>query len=179
MVIESDASLTGWGATSDGIRTGGTWNFREANWHINCLETQAANLAVQTFAKTQSNIQILLLLDNTTAVAYINHLGGTVSPQASKLVKDLWIWCLRRGITLKAQHLPGKENVIADLESRVRRNRSDWTLNPVIFNRIQALAPVEIDLFASRLSTQLPRFFSWRPVPRLWQQMLYYKTGQG
>lgn len=47
-----------------------------------------------------------------------NHLGGTVSPQASLLVKEMWMWCLERNITLRAQHLPGKENVVANQESR-------------------------------------------------------------
>ena len=88
MVIESDASLIGWGATSGGVDTGGRWNTQEKHWHINCLEIQAANLAVRTFVKNRQNMSVLLLLDNTTAVAYINHLGGTVSPRATELVKD-------------------------------------------------------------------------------------------
>ena len=46
------------------------------------------------------------------------------------------------------------------------RDRSDWMLNPTLFQRIQRRFPnLEIDLFASRLSSQLPRFFSWRPDP--------------
>ena len=85
--IESDASLIGWGATSNNVQTGAPWSPKEQGWHINCLEIQAANLAVRTFAKDKSNILILLLVDNTTAVSYINHLGGTVSPLATKLVK--------------------------------------------------------------------------------------------
>ena len=58
MTIESDASLMGWGATSDGINTGGPWNTQERRWHINCLEIPAAYLAVRTFAKAQFNIQL-------------------------------------------------------------------------------------------------------------------------
>ena len=46
------------------------------------------------------------------------------------------------------------------------RDRSDWMLNPTLFQRIRRRFPeLEIDLFASRLSFQLPRFFSWRPDP--------------
>ena len=37
-------------------------------------------LATQTFLKGQTGISMLLQMDNTTAVAYINNLGGTVSP---------------------------------------------------------------------------------------------------
>ena len=46
------------------------------------------------------------------------------------------------------------------------KDRSDWMLNPSIFRHVQNRFPdMEIDLFASRLSFQLPRFFSWRPDP--------------
>ena len=47
--------------------------------HINCLELLAVTLAVKSFAKHRTRISILLRIDNTTAVAYINHLGGTIS----------------------------------------------------------------------------------------------------
>ena len=45
-------------------------------------------------------------------------------------------------------------------------DRTDWKLNPVIFQEINNLyGPLDIDLFASRLSTQCPLFFSWWPDP--------------
>ena len=56
-----------------------------------------------------------------------------------------------------------EENTIADAESRAFKDWWDWMLNPELFRRIQLrFGPLEIDLFASRASTQLPRFFSWR-----------------
>ena len=46
------------------------------------------------------------------------------------------------------------------------KERSDWMLCPEIFRSIQAqLGPLEIDLFASRLTKQLPTYVSWRPDP--------------
>lgn len=121
---------------------------------------------MKTFTKNRSDMTILLRIDNTTAVSYINRLGGPVSPQATEITKQLWLWCLERNISLRAQYLPGKDNVRADRESRVLRDRSDWMLNPEIFSRIQlVLGPVDIDLFATRLTSQLTRFFSWRPDP--------------
>ena len=47
----------------------------EKSLHINCLELLAATLAVQTYAREKSGISILLQLDNSTAVAYINRRG--------------------------------------------------------------------------------------------------------
>ena len=90
------ASLLGWGASCQGQRTGGPWTEHKVKMHINCLELLAATFAVQTFAKKVATI--LLKLDNTSAVAYINNLGGTVSPELVELAKNLWMWCLERNI---------------------------------------------------------------------------------
>ena len=52
IVIDSDASLQGWGATCKGKSTRGPWSPQEQTLHINCL---TATLAVQTFAKGRSS----------------------------------------------------------------------------------------------------------------------------
>ena len=57
---------------------------RARNAH-NCLELLAATLAVKTFLKDLTEITVLLKLENQTAVAYINNMGGTVSPQLTHL----------------------------------------------------------------------------------------------
>ena len=99
-------------------------------------------------------------------VAYINNRGGTVSKPLVSLAKHLWMWCLERNVHITAQHLPGVLNSVADAESRKMMDRSDWKLNPVIFQRVvDRYGPIEIDLFASRLTTQCRRYFSWRPDP--------------
>ena len=85
---------------------------------------QAALLAVQTFLRDQSGILVLLQLDNTTAVAYINNLGGTVSPQLTGIARSLWMWALQRDIMLTAQHIPGTSNCVADVESRTIRDHN-------------------------------------------------------
>ena len=43
--------------------------------NTNCLELLTAMLALQTFVKSATGVSILLRLDNSTAVAYINKLG--------------------------------------------------------------------------------------------------------
>ena len=63
---------------------------------------------------------------------------------------ELWMWCLRRDILLTTQYLPGRENVTADRESRVMKDRSDWMLNPMIFQRVMdRFWKLEVDLFAT------------------------------
>jgi len=73
---------------------------------------------------------------------------------------------MERNILLQAQYLPGVLNMIADEESRTWSDRSEWKLSPAIFQKINhLLGPLSTDLFASRLSSQLPRFVSWKPDP--------------
>jgi len=83
------------------------------------------------------------------------------------MARSLWLWALERDMMLSAQHISGVLNTTADHESRVERDRSDWMLSPAVFQELnQTLGPLEVDLFASRLTHQLPRFFSWRPDPQ-------------
>jgi hypothetical protein len=164
--LETDASRTGWGAVCEGVRTGGPWSRQEQTLHINCLELLAVFLAFKCFFRNKRSIHILLKMDNTSAVAYINKMGGTVSPALNGINKEFWLWCMERDISVQAQHLAGRLNVTADEESRVLKDRSDWMLCPRVFQKINhQLGPLEIDLFASRLSAQLPTFVSWRPDP--------------
>ena len=157
---------SGMGATCKVRGWGGPWSLAEKTLHINCLELLAVTLATKTFVKNKIRIKILLRIDNTSAVAYINNLGGTVSQDLVNLAKNLWMWCLERNIHIIAQHLPGVQNTIADAESQTMVDRSDWKLNEDIFKRIdQLFGPIELDLFASRLTRQCQTYFSWWPDP--------------
>ena len=89
LTITSEASLQGWGATCNGNQTRGPWSPSKQSLLISCLELLAATLVVQTFAKEKSGISILLQIDNSTAVAYINRRRGTASLKLSQLTKDL------------------------------------------------------------------------------------------
>ena len=124
-MMESDASTTGWGASCQGVQTGGPWDQREAQMHINWLELKAAIPALETFAANWMNVHVLLLLDNRNAIALINKKGSPHSKPLSDLAVQLWEWCLARGITVRAEHIPGAENVRADRELRCRPDPSD------------------------------------------------------
>ena len=105
-------------------------------------------------------------IDNTTAIAYINNQGVTVSKELISLTRDLWMWCLERNIHIQAQYLPGVMNQTVDRESRSMKDRSDWSLDQSTFQRIDRVyGPLEVDLFASRLTNQSRRYFSWWPDP--------------
>ena len=57
--------------------------------------------------------------------------------------------CLPNHISLTAQHIPEVTNTLADWESRVFQDASDWKLNPQIFAALNKLwNPLGIDLCA-------------------------------
>ncbi|KAI8512497.1 hypothetical protein Bbelb_091360 [Branchiostoma belcheri] len=79
---------------------------------------EAASLALRSFVSADTQHD-LLRLDNATAVAYVNHVGGTRSPDLAALALEMWSWALERGLTLSATHVPGLTNTLADKCSRV------------------------------------------------------------
>ena len=75
--------------------------------------------------------------DNSTVVAYINKQGGTHSAEMCALLWKIMTWCHRYQITLKARHIPGCLNVMADLLSRSNQVQStEWSLHPQVFKQI-------------------------------------------
>ena len=170
MTLTSDASGLGWGITDGHSQNGGKWNdiekSRAANNEINYLELWAAFMGLRAYASHKSNVHVKLLIDNTTAIAYINHMGGTKSHNCNELGKEIWEWCVERKIWLTAFHIPGVYNVVADKRSREFQDQTEWKLNGTVFREICAtMGTPDIDLFASRLNTQMPIFVSWRPDP--------------
>ena len=64
VIIETDASRTGWGAVCQGETTGGLWSQMEKKLHINCLELLAGSFAVKSFTKDRLCVHVRLRMDN-------------------------------------------------------------------------------------------------------------------
>ena len=164
--METDASRSGWGGFCQGETTGGCWDPQEKAFHINALEMLAVLYALKAFTKGVWNKTVLILSDNQSVVSHINKMGGTRSPDLIKLTKLVWSWGLANKLSLIARHIPGKVNITADFLSRFLRDRTDWVLNREVFRALNKLwGPFQVDLFATRFSAQVPRFFSWRADP--------------
>lgn len=166
MEIFSDSSLEGWGACCQGVRTGGKWSKEDLlqHKHINQLELLAAFLAMKCFW-VPGITAIRLQLDNKSAVAYVNKLGGTRSISLNRIALTLWAWCVEHSLWVTAEYIPGKLNVDADWESRNSTDYSSWKLDPVVFRRLNQRYKLQVDLFADRNTFQLPKYWSWKPDP--------------
>lgn len=166
VVMMTDASKKGWGAAMNGTSTGGRWTEEEAELDINCLETKAALFGIICFCKNMRNTHVRLMIDNSTAVCYINAFGGTKSQTCNDLAKQIWDWCIERNIWVSAAHIAGVDNVEADRASRVFNDRTEWMLDRNVFHELSGFFGVpDIDLFATRLNAQIQRYVSWKPDP--------------
>ena len=167
IVLTTDASKRGWGAVVEGDRTGGFFGEVEREMHINILEAMAVLFGLQAFEERFSDSYIKLMVDNTPTVGAINNMGSSKSESLDEIIQEIWRWVLERKSWVIACHIPGRLNTEADEESRRSGSKTEWMLNPELFQYVVkelGFSPV-VDLFASRLNKQLPIFFSFRPDP--------------
>lgn len=79
-VLYTDASSKGWDASFNDQTTEGEWSTSERDYHINYLELQAVLFGLQSLCRNLSHIRVKVMTDNTTALAYLNHMGGLPFP---------------------------------------------------------------------------------------------------
>ena len=133
--IFTDASKEGWGAHLNEFTARGSWSVPESKLHINYLELKAVFLALKEFQDLCVDKIVLVATDNTTVVAYINKEGGMRSGPLCALLWRIFTWCSQRQVTLKARHIPGHLNVIADKLSRLGQTIQSGPSFRKFFNR--------------------------------------------
>ena len=163
--IFTDTSKEGWGAHIEGHMAKGVWSIPETKLHINLLELKAVLLALRQFQAWVTGKIVLIATDNTTVVAYINKEGGMRSGALCALLWRIMAWCDKHAVTLRARHIPGRLNVVADKLSRLGQViQTEWSLLPAVFWEIcNKWHTPQVDLFATRFNRKLPQFVS--PVP--------------
>ena len=163
----TDASNEGWGAHLGDFTARGVWSPLESRLHINFRKLKAVFFAIRQFEQLCKDQIVLVATDNTTVVSYINKQGGMRSGSLCALLWRLLSWCHPRGTTLRARHIPGHLNVIADKLSRHNQViQTEWSLSQPVFTLLcSKWTQPQVDLFATRFNHKLPRFVS--PVPDL------------
>ena len=93
----------------------------------------------------------MLRIDNTTAKAHINKMGGVQVPKLYAIAREMWDWCAERGLWIFASYIASRENIEADRESGQINQDIEWELAPHVFRHVtRILGEPQIDLFASR-----------------------------
>ena len=161
-VVTTDASKTGWGGHIHGDSVSGLWSAKETEFHINLLELWAVERTLHHFEEVIVGSHIVVQTDNTTVVAYLNRQGGTRSPRLCLYALRLIGWCKNRQITMRAIHIAGVTNILADDLSRGKvSGPTEWSLAPQVAQTIfEVMYHPSIDLFASHRNHQLPVYCS-------------------
>ena len=168
VTLYTDASLSNWGAHSEGFQASGAWTVDETQLSINCLELLAVYRALQASPPSWRDMPVMVATDNTTVVSYINCQGGTHSMNLMDLTYDLFNLTEKLGLQIRARHIPGKLNRTADLLSRSHQIvNTEWTLNPKVANMLwKVWGRPHLDLMATSLTKQLPLYVSPYPDPQ-------------
>ena len=127
-VLSSDACLTGCGAVCGDsyFHSPFPQDILDQNHDINCLELLTVVVAIKLWGHKWRGMSIQIFCDNNVTVLAINS-GASRSDFITKCLRELWLWCARYELLLRAQHLPGVENRLADFLSR-------WHLRPLYYS---------------------------------------------
>ena len=87
--------------------------------HLYALEMEAVWKALQYFASFLKGRHILIMTDSMTTKAYINCQGGVISGWCNEWARHIWLWVAENAHSIRALHIPGKNNNVADTLSRV------------------------------------------------------------
>ena len=82
----------------------------------------AAFFAVKSYAAALSETSILLRVDNTATLAWINKQNAP-NETVHLLLKELWEFCAEKQIWIHASYVSPPRNKVADKESRKLRDK--------------------------------------------------------
>ena len=161
----TDASNIGWGVQWNALMVSGVWPTTKKTLHINVLKLEAIHRAMLHWLRKLIGLTDLIASDNSTVVSYINKQGRTRSIQLCRRTKKLLLMCQANQIVLRARHIPGRLNVLADILLRPSQmSGTEWSLHPSVFRALTRERRIPfLDLFATRWNHKLPLFVS--PVP--------------
>ncbi|CAC5376712.1 unnamed protein product [Mytilus coruscus] len=149
ITITTDASKTGFGGHMKGQIFQGKWTETQQSLHINILELDEVHRTVQHFLPQLQGQNVLIKSDNMTVVQYVNKQGGTRSIDLCYKTWDLWKMAIKNKIVLRAAHIAGRKNILADQLSRNKIFPTEWTLNDQVVQTIFSIwGNPMIDLFA-------------------------------
>lgn len=70
--------------------------------------------------------EILLRIDNATAISYANKMGGIKYPKLNAIAREIWQWCKDRNIFLYASYIESKDSHHAYIEYPKLFPETEW-----------------------------------------------------
>ena len=156
----SDTSDHGWGAAVADQVASRLWSEGEELLSINHRELLAVERGLSKLRSVLRGRVVVMFLADTTAVAYLRHQGGTLSPTLNEVAQRILCWAEQEEISLP-QFVPGKDSVVADSLSWPNQVvGTEWTLHQEVFDSLRKRWPVMIDVFASSLNHRCGVYFA-------------------
>ena len=147
--IFTDASKEGWGAHLNERTARGTWSVPESKLHINHLELKVVFLALKEFHFPGSHRQ------HNSGCLYQQARGMKLGSLCALLWRIL-SWCTRKQVTLRARHIPGRMNMMADKLSRLGHSNRMVPSPRSVSSYMLPVAPASSGLVCHQIQQQTP-----------------------
>ena len=118
--LHIDACLTGVGGVwKTNVYTGTIPQYMVAvnGYTITHLELVIILVALKTWGHLWCHQKVLIYTDNM-AVVSIYKTGFTRDDKLAAFIRNVWLYTAKHDIELVVEHIPGKENTVADILSR-------------------------------------------------------------
>lgn len=123
--------------------------------------SDSAFFALKCFASHLINCEILLKLDNTSTIAYINKTDEVKFPHLKIYHKRLEISMRGKNLWIFTTYIPSKKNSEADLVFKIINVDTEWELNDEVFKIVyKKFRSFSIDFFTSCINKKCNRFCS-------------------
>ena len=192
LVVESDASLDGWGAileilpyrdaidpqllgrergsdnqsrTAVDERLWDMWDQQERKLHITQLEARGARLGIEAhLSRAKGHYKSLVLRTDSSSLAAAIARERSHSAKIRTEISQIFENARAAGVTVSAIHVPGVQNR-ADGLSRLPRERQAYSIARYIAKGLIERYMPTTDAFASSWNHILPEWWSWRHHP--------------
>ncbi len=162
--LTTDASEFGYGATlqfdNEMHDFRGRWSPDEASRSSNWRESTATARAYQHFKRhLKRHASLLIRTDNTTTLSTLRRFGSR-HKHLDEALAPLLHSVIKRQIDMRAEHIAGTDNYIADRLSRAINKHNEWRLAPWALQHIRRTFNIDftIDWLASASTAQCARY---------------------
>lgn len=180
VLIDTDASMIGWGATINLPAVGkkttarGFWTPQQREKHITELEATAVHFALHSLWQwvTHEGLRqmvrgrtIQFRTDSIATMAVVNK-GASSSFAMHQVGLKIHNYAWLHGWNLRATHIKGELNVIPDRLSRIGKEAEDYQFNKKLFEQINEMyGPFTVDRFATQNNALVRRYnaLHWDP----------------
>ena len=143
----TDASLEGFGMVWGSRALAGLFPSEFENMDINKLEMVTVVAAVKHWFSDLANLKVKIFVDNQVCVALLNY-GITRSPFLASCLREIQFVMAKYNIELRAEYIPSKDNILADLCSRAFSNDVHYrNFNKCLDNGTLILETVNYEYF--------------------------------